>query len=29
MIDGGLFQDAAQKKLDVLSAMHFIAEAWR
>jgi hypothetical protein len=28
MTDGGLGQDAAQMKLDVLSAMHFIAEAW-
>jgi hypothetical protein len=27
--DWGLLQDAAQMKLDVLSAMHFITEAWR
>jgi hypothetical protein len=29
MTDGGLLQDATQMKLDVLSAMQFIAEAWR
>jgi hypothetical protein len=29
MIDGGLLQDVTQTKLDVLFAMHFIAEAWR
>jgi hypothetical protein len=29
MVDGRLLQDAAQMKLDVLSAIHFIAEAWR
>jgi hypothetical protein len=29
MIHGGLLQDIAQMKLDVLSAVHFIAEAWR
>jgi hypothetical protein len=29
MIDGSLFKDAAQMKLDVLSAMHLIAEPWR
>jgi hypothetical protein len=29
MIDGGLLQDAKQMKLDVLFAVHFIAEAWR
>jgi hypothetical protein len=29
MIDGGLLQHATQMKLDVLSAVHFIAEAWR
>jgi hypothetical protein len=28
-IDGGLLQDVTQMKLDVFSAMHFIAEAWR
>jgi hypothetical protein len=27
--DGGLLQDATHMKLDVLSAMHFNAEAWR
>jgi hypothetical protein len=27
MTDGGLLQDAIQTKLDMLSAMHFIAEA--
>jgi hypothetical protein len=27
MIEGGLLQDATQMKLDVLSAMHFTAEA--
>jgi hypothetical protein len=26
-IDGGLLQDSAQMKLDVLSAMHLLAEA--
>jgi hypothetical protein len=26
MIDAGLFQNATQMELDVLSAMHFIAE---
>jgi hypothetical protein len=29
MLGGGLLQDAAQMKLDVLSAIHLIAEAWR
>jgi hypothetical protein len=29
MRDGGLLQDTAQMKLDVLSAEHFIEEAWR
>jgi hypothetical protein len=29
MIDGGLLHDAAQMKLDVLSAKHLIAEPWR
>jgi hypothetical protein len=29
MTDVGLLQDTTQMKLDVLSAMHFIAEAWR
>jgi hypothetical protein len=29
MTDGNLGQDTTQMKLDVLSAMHFIAEAWR
>jgi hypothetical protein len=29
MIHGGMFQDATQMKPDVLSGMHFIAEAWR
>jgi hypothetical protein len=29
MINGGLLQEATQMKLDALSAMHFIAEAWR
>jgi hypothetical protein len=29
MIDGGLLQNATQTKLDVLSAVDFIAEAWR
>jgi hypothetical protein len=29
MIDGGLLQDATQMKLQVLSAMHFIAGVWR
>jgi hypothetical protein len=29
MVVGGLLQDAAQMKLDVLSAMHIIAESWR
>jgi hypothetical protein len=28
-IDGGLFQDAIQMKLDVLFAVLFMAEAWR
>jgi hypothetical protein len=28
MIDGGLFRDAFMKKLDVLTALHFIVEAW-
>jgi hypothetical protein len=28
-IDGGLLQDTTQMKLDVLSAMHLIAEPWR
>jgi hypothetical protein len=28
-IDGGLIQDAAQMKLDVLFAMCFLVEAWR
>jgi hypothetical protein len=28
-IDGGLPQDAAQMKLDVLCAMYLLAEAWR
>jgi hypothetical protein len=28
MTDGGLLQDTIQMKLDVLSTMHFIAEAW-
>jgi hypothetical protein len=28
MTDGGLLKDATQMKLDVLSAMHFTAEAW-
>jgi hypothetical protein len=28
-IDGGLLQDAAQMKLDLLFAMHLIAEPWR
>jgi hypothetical protein len=27
MIDGVLLEDATQMKVDVLSAMHFIAEA--
>jgi hypothetical protein len=27
-VDGVLLQDATQMKLDMLSAMHFIAEAW-
>jgi hypothetical protein len=26
---GGLLQDGTQMKLDVLSAVHFIAEVWR
>jgi hypothetical protein len=29
MIDGGLLQDAAQMKPEVLSAMHLMAEPWR
>jgi hypothetical protein len=29
MVNGGLFQDATQMKLDALSAMNFIVEAWR
>jgi hypothetical protein len=29
MMDEALLQDLTQMKLDVLSAMHFIAEAWR
>jgi hypothetical protein len=29
MIGVGLPQDAAQLKMNVLSAMHFMAEAWR
>jgi hypothetical protein len=29
MMDEGLLQDVTQMKLDVLSAMHFLAEAWR
>jgi hypothetical protein len=29
MIEGGLLQDATQMKLYVLSAKHFITEAWR
>jgi hypothetical protein len=29
MLDGGLFQDATQMKLDVFSTVHSIAEAWR
>jgi hypothetical protein len=29
MINGGLLKDAAQMKLDVLSAVHCIEEAWR
>jgi hypothetical protein len=29
MIDEGLLQDASQMLLDVLSALHFIAETWR
>jgi hypothetical protein len=29
MIDERLLQDGEQMKLDVLSAMHFTAEAWR
>jgi hypothetical protein len=29
MIDGGLLQDAAQMKLDVLSAMHLTSAPWR
>jgi hypothetical protein len=29
MIDGRLFQDAAQMKPDVLPAMHLIGEPWR
>jgi hypothetical protein len=29
MTDGEPLQDPTQMKLDVLSAMHFIAEAWR
>jgi hypothetical protein len=28
MTDRGLLQDVAHMKLDVLSAVHFIAEAW-
>jgi hypothetical protein len=28
-IDGGLLQDAAHMKLDMLSAMHLIVETWR
>jgi hypothetical protein len=26
---GGMLKDAAQMKLDLLSAVHFIAEVWR
>jgi hypothetical protein len=29
MIDGGMLQDATQMKLDVLSSMNFITEAWK
>jgi hypothetical protein len=29
MVDRGLLQDTARMKLDMLSAMHFMAEAWR
>jgi hypothetical protein len=29
MIDEGLIHDATQLKLDVLSTMYFIAEAWK
>jgi hypothetical protein len=29
MTYGGLLQDTTQMKLDVLSPMHFTAEAWR
>jgi hypothetical protein len=29
IMDGSLLQDATQMKLDVLSAVHLIAEAWR
>jgi hypothetical protein len=29
MIDGELLQDVPQMKLSMLSAVHFIAEAWR
>jgi hypothetical protein len=29
MLDEGLLQEATQIKLDVLSAVHFIAQAWR
>jgi hypothetical protein len=29
MIDGRLLLDATQMKQDILSAMHFTAEAWR
>jgi hypothetical protein len=29
VIDGGLLQDGTQMKLDVLSAVHFVAEVWR
>jgi hypothetical protein len=29
MTNGQLFQDSTQMKLDVLSTMHSIAEAWR
>jgi hypothetical protein len=28
MTDGGLLHDSTQLKLDVLSAVHFITEAW-
>lgn len=29
MIDGGLLEDASKLKLNILSALHFVAEAWR